>query len=143
MAAARSRMCFIIIYIWFVVQVGFLFFAEAWPTKALLRALDQLQHARQIACRFQPHLDKPKTEACSDFFYSSVLISFTLHTHLALMNTSKHVKFRKKFAHSISTHRKLHKELVHRVISRRHTAVGQLADFQGGPSRTGGYDEHI
>ena len=33
--------------------------------------------------------------------------------------------------------------LVHRVISRRHTAVGQLADFQGGPSRTGGYDEHI
>jgi hypothetical protein len=111
MAAARSRMCFIIIYIWFVVQVKFLFFAEAWPTKALLRALDQLQHARQIACRFQPHLDKPKTEACSDFFYASVLISFTLHTHLALMNTSKHVKFRKKFAHSISTHRKLHKEL--------------------------------
>jgi hypothetical protein len=71
MAAARSRMCFIIIYIWFVVQVKFLFFAEAWPTKALLRALDQLQHARQIACRFQPHLDKPKTEACSDFFYPS------------------------------------------------------------------------
>jgi hypothetical protein len=34
-------------------------------------------------------------------------------------------------------------KLVHRVISRRHTAVGQLADFQGGPSRTGGYDEHI
>ena len=28
--------------------------------------------------------------------------------------------------------------LVHRVISKRHTAVGQLADFQGGPSRTGG-----
>ena len=35
------------------------------------------------------------------------------------------------------------KRLVHRVISRRHTAVGQLADFQGGPSRTGSYDEHI
>src|SRR5215471_10770539 len=34
-------------------------------------------------------------------------------------------------------------ELVHRVISREHTAVGQLADFQGGPSRTGGNDEHI
>ena len=34
-------------------------------------------------------------------------------------------------------------ELVHRVISRRHTAVGQLADFQGGPSRTGSNDEHI
>jgi hypothetical protein len=33
--------------------------------------------------------------------------------------------------------------LVHRVISRRRTAVGQLADFQGGPSRTGGNDEHI
>jgi hypothetical protein len=33
--------------------------------------------------------------------------------------------------------------LVHRVISRRHTAVGHLADFQGGPSRTGGYNEHI
>src|SRR6516162_10607112 len=35
--------------------------------------------------------------------------------------------------------------LVHRIISRRHTArrpPGQLADFQGGPSRTGGYDEH-
>ena len=30
------------------------------------------------------------------------------------------------------------RKLVHRVISRRHTAVGQLADFQGGPSRTGG-----
>ena len=28
-------------------------------------------------------------------------------------------------------------ELVHRVISRRHTAVGQLADFQGAN------DEHI
>ena len=33
--------------------------------------------------------------------------------------------------------------LVHRVISRRHIAVGQLADFQGGPSRTGSNDEHI
>src|SRR6516162_1616989 len=33
--------------------------------------------------------------------------------------------------------------LVHRVISRRHTGVGQLADFQGGPSQTGSYDEHI
>ena len=32
---------------------------------------------------------------------------------------------------------------MHRVISRRHTAVGQLADFRGGPSRTGSYDEHI
>ena len=29
------------------------------------------------------------------------------------------------------------------LISRRHTAVGQLADFQGGPSRTGSNDEHI
>jgi hypothetical protein len=38
MAAARSRMCFIIIYIWFVVQVGFLFFTEAWPTETLLKA---------------------------------------------------------------------------------------------------------
>jgi len=28
-------------------------------------------------------------------------------------------------------------QLVHRVISRRHTAVGQLADFQGAN------DEHI
>jgi hypothetical protein len=34
-------------------------------------------------------------------------------------------------------------KLVHRVISRRHTAVDQLADFQGGPSRTGSNDEHI
>src|SRR5215471_17641656 len=33
-------------------------------------------------------------------------------------------------------------DVLHRVISRRHTAVGQLADFQGGPSRTGGNDEH-
>src|SRR5262249_27647282 len=33
--------------------------------------------------------------------------------------------------------------LVHRIISRRPTAVGQLADFQGGPSRTGSNDEHI
>jgi hypothetical protein len=35
------------------------------------------------------------------------------------------------------------KKLVHRVKTRRHTAVGQLADFQGGPNRTGSYDEHI
>src|SRR6516164_7082889 len=37
-------------------------------------------------------------------------------------------------------------KLVHRVISRRHTArrlPGPLTDFQDGPSRTGGYDEHI
>src|SRR6516165_3733865 len=34
-------------------------------------------------------------------------------------------------------------QLVHRVISRRLTAVGQLADFQGGPSRTGSNDPHI
>src|SRR6516162_7259781 len=36
-------------------------------------------------------------------------------------------------------------DLVHRVISRRHTArqpPGQLADFQDGPSRTGSYDEN-
>ena len=33
--------------------------------------------------------------------------------------------------------------LVHQVMSRRHTAVGRLADFQGDPSRTGSHDEHI
>jgi hypothetical protein len=34
-------------------------------------------------------------------------------------------------------------KLVHRVISRGRPAVGQLADFQGGPSGTGSSDEHI
>jgi hypothetical protein len=71
-AAARTRMCFIIIYIWFVVQVGGSFFPLK-PGQPMLfsELIDQLQNAWAIACALQPRLDKPKVRACSDFFYSS------------------------------------------------------------------------
>jgi hypothetical protein len=68
-AAARTRMCFIIIYIWFVVQVGGSFFPLK-PGQPMLfsELIVQLQNAWAIACALQPRLDKPKVRACSDFF---------------------------------------------------------------------------
>jgi hypothetical protein len=66
-------MRFIIIISGLSFKWGFLFSAEVWPTTALSELIDQPQHARAIECRLQPHLAKPKAEACSNF-----LLLFTL-----------------------------------------------------------------
>ena len=71
MAAARRRMCFIIIIPGLSFKLGFFFFSLK-PGQPMLfsELIDQLQH--------------PWANACA----------------LTLMNTSKHMKFQKKFARS-------------------------------------------
>jgi hypothetical protein len=94
MAAARSRMCFIIIISDLSFRWGF-FSAEAWPSDLI----DQLQHTRAIECRLQPNLAKPK--AVIFFFYSSHLPPFNEH-----VATLQRIKFRKNLRALVSRHRK-------------------------------------
>jgi hypothetical protein len=102
-AAARIRMCLIIISIWFVVRVAGSFF---FPLKSGQRGSSQSLSTNdsilwQSSEGYEPHLDKPKAEACSKFLFFTPLASLW-------WNTSKQMKFRKKLCVLVSTHRKLH-----------------------------------
>ena len=90
MAAARRRLCFIIIISGLSFKSGSFFPLKPGQPMLFSELIDQLQHAWAIACALQPRLDKPKG--------GLVVISFTLHPQLTLMNTSKHLKFQKNFA---------------------------------------------
>ena len=98
-------MCLIIISIWFVVRVAGSFF---FPLKSGQRGSSQSLSTNDSilwpSVGFQPHLDRPKAEACSKFFV--LFLFFTLAS--LWWNTSKQMKFRKKLCVLVSTHRKLH-----------------------------------
>jgi hypothetical protein len=70
MAAARSRMCFIIVISGLSFKWGLFSSAEAWPTKTLLKSTSYSM-LRQSSAGLKRISIKPKAEACSDFFYSS------------------------------------------------------------------------
>ena len=76
MAAAKSRICFIIIISGLSFKWGAFSLKPGQP-RVFSELIDQLQHLRQIACKLESHLDKPEAEACSNFFY--------FYTHLALI----------------------------------------------------------
>jgi hypothetical protein len=92
MATARSKMRFIIIISGLSFKWRSFFPLKLGRPTALSELIDQLQHARAIECKLQPHLAKPKPRLVVNSFYSSHLPPF--NEHVATYEVSK------KFARS-------------------------------------------
>ena len=91
-------------YLWFVVSSGVSFFAEAWPTKALLRAYRPTTACLGDRVQALAALDKPRWGACINFFYASP----SAHSDEQL---ERQEVAKKNLLALVSTHRKVHQAL--------------------------------
>ncbi|PWT78517.1 MAG: hypothetical protein C5B58_15170 [Acidobacteria bacterium] len=108
-------MCLIIINIWFVVQVGGFFFPLKSGKHVLQSLSTDYSMLRESRLGYRPHLNNPKAEVYSKFFYtrltvvkhfetdgvSKKVVHASFHTQGITQGTGKWISFRSLPGHRI------------------------------------------